>query len=111
MILWRFTVLEKSNGSFGTLGLKWRERPTAPLGSGQPGRPDVEPSSGLHASNDYQKLLRNNRIDCSMSRKGNCYDNAVMESFLATLKQELVYHRQYQARQQAKQDIFKYIHV
>ncbi len=38
-----------------------------------------------YASNDYQKLLDDNKITCSMSRKGNCYDNAVMESFFATL--------------------------
>jgi transposase InsO family protein len=64
-----------------------------------------------YASNDYQKLLSDNWMDCSMSRKGNCYDNAVMESFFATLKQELVYHRQYQTRKEAKQDIFEYIQV
>jgi putative transposase len=62
-----------------------------------------------YASNDYQKLLNNGHIVCSMSRKGNCYDNACMESFFATLKQELVYHRQYQTRKEAKQDIFEYI--
>ncbi len=44
-----------------------------------------------------------------MSRKGNCYENAVMESFFTTLKQELVYQRQYQTRKEAKQDIFEYI--
>lgn len=64
-----------------------------------------------YASNDYQRLLENHHINCSMSRKGNCYDNAVMESFFATLKQELVYHRQYQTRKEAKQDIFEYIQV
>lgn len=48
---------------------------------------------------------------CSMSRKGNCYDNAVMESFFAPLKQELVYHQQYQTRKEAKQAIFEYIEV
>ena len=46
-----------------------------------------------------------------MSRKGNCYDNAAMESFFATLKQELVYHRQYQTRKEAMEDIFEYIQV
>lgn len=46
-----------------------------------------------YASNNYQQLLKDNKICCSMSRKGNCYDNAVMESFFATLKQELIYHR------------------
>jgi transposase InsO family protein len=64
-----------------------------------------------YASIDYQKLLNNRGITCSMSRKGNCYDNACMESFFATLKQELVYHRQYQTRNEAKQDLFEYIQV
>lgn len=64
-----------------------------------------------YASNDYQKLLSDNWMDCSMIRKGNCYDNAVMESFFATLKQELVYQRHYQTRKEAKQDIFEYIQV
>jgi putative transposase len=79
-----------------------------------------QPSKGLlhhsdrgsqYASNDYQKVLTDHGISCSMSRKGNCYDNAVMESFFATLKQELVYRRQYQSRRQAKQNIFEYIQV
>jgi transposase InsO family protein len=64
-----------------------------------------------YASKDYQKLLNDYKISSSMSRKGNCYDNASMESFFATLKQELVYHHQYQTRQEAKQDIFEYIQV
>lgn len=64
-----------------------------------------------YACKDYQKLLTANKMHCSMSRKGNCYDNAVMESFFATLKQELVYHRQYQNQNEAKQDIFEYIEI
>ncbi len=64
-----------------------------------------------YASNDYQKLLRKASMECSMSRKGNCYDNAVVESFFATLKQELVYHQHYQTRKEAKQNIFEYIEV
>jgi len=64
-----------------------------------------------YASVGYQKLLKDQQIICSMSRKGNCYDNAAMESFFATLKQELVYHRQYEERIQAKQDVFEYIEV
>jgi putative transposase len=64
-----------------------------------------------YASNDYQQVLNDNNICCSMSRKGNCYDNAVMESFFATLKQELVYKRIYENRKEAKQDIFEYIQV
>jgi transposase InsO family protein len=44
-----------------------------------------------------------------MSRAGDCYDNAAMESFWGTLKTELVYHREYQTREEARQSIFKYI--
>ncbi len=64
-----------------------------------------------YASNAYQQLLTDYKISCSMSRKGNCYDNAVMESFFATLKQELIYHHHYQSHQQARQDIFEYMEV
>lgn len=46
-----------------------------------------------YASRDYQALLERHDILCSMSRKGNCYDNAPVESFFATLKKELVHHR------------------
>jgi len=46
-----------------------------------------------------------------MSRKGNCWDNAPMESFFHTLKTELVYHRDYLARDEARRDIFEYIEV
>lgn len=42
-----------------------------------------------------------------MSRKGNCWDNAVVESFFKTLKVERVYHRRYRARDEAKQDVFR----
>jgi transposase InsO family protein len=64
-----------------------------------------------YASNHYQQLLKDYHITCSMSRKGNCYDNAVMESFFATLKQELIYRQPYQSQQLTKQTIFEYIHV
>ena len=51
------------------------------------------------------------RMQVSMSRTGNCFDNAPMESFFATLKTELVHHRQYITRAEAKTDIFEYIEV
>jgi transposase InsO family protein len=57
----------------------------------------------------YQKLLAHSQCQISMSRKGNCWDNAPMESFFATLKNELVHHQSYQTREQAKADIFAYI--
>ena len=47
----------------------------------------------------------------SMSRTGNCYDNAVMESFWGTLKTELIYQEKYDTREQAKSSIFEYIEV
>jgi transposase InsO family protein len=47
----------------------------------------------------------------SMSRKGDCWDNAPMESFFATMKKELVHHRKYRTREEARRDIFEYIEV
>jgi putative transposase len=64
-----------------------------------------------YASHDYQHLLEKEKISCSMSRRGNCWDNAPMESFFATLKQERVHRRQYQSRLEARQDLFQYIEV
>jgi transposase InsO family protein len=64
-----------------------------------------------YASDDYQGLLGCHGIQISMSRKGNCWDNAVMESFWSTLKTELVHHEHYATRQEARQSIFEYIEV
>ena len=64
-----------------------------------------------YASGDYQRLLGKHGIACSMSRKGNCWDNACVESFFGTLKKELVHHRRYATREEAKQEIFEYIEV
>lgn len=62
-----------------------------------------------YASEDYQALLDQAGITCSMSRRGDCYDNAVTESFFGTLETELTGHRDYQNRPNAKTDIFEYI--
>lgn len=64
-----------------------------------------------YASELYQLLLVKNGILCSMSGKGNCWDNAVMESFYRTLKVELIYQNTYQTRRKAQRDIFEYIEV
>ena len=64
-----------------------------------------------YASDNYQKLLKTNRITCSMSRKGDCWDNAVMESFFATLKTELIYHERFITREDAQSKIFDYIEM
>lgn len=62
-----------------------------------------------YASNDYIDLLKKHDIQISMSRKGNCYDNACIESFHATIKKERVYRRRYKSRAVAKMDLLKYI--
>lgn len=64
-----------------------------------------------YASDEYRQLLSVNGLECSMSRTGNCYDNAVMESFWGTLKTEWVYHEKYATREQARRSIFEYIEV
>jgi putative transposase len=64
-----------------------------------------------YASNEYQRALRERGIVCSMSRKGNCWDNAVAESFFATIKGELIDHQDYLTRDQARASIAEYIEV
>jgi len=64
-----------------------------------------------YAATSYQQVLAAHGVTASMSRKGNCWDNACIESFFGTLKRELVYHRHYATRDEAKQDIFEYIEV
>lgn len=64
-----------------------------------------------YASYDYQHHLSEYQIRPSMSGKGDCYDNAVQESFFKTLKTELVYHCDYQTRDEAKKSVFEYIEV
>ena len=64
-----------------------------------------------YASLDYQTLIRNHHISPSMSSTGNCFDNAPMESFFATLKLELVHRCHYETRAEAQLDIFEYIEV
>jgi len=64
-----------------------------------------------YASGGYQQLLKEQSLICSMSRKGECLDNAVAESFFGTLKTELVDHEDYRTKQEAKQNLFEYIEV
>lgn len=64
-----------------------------------------------YASDLYQRTITRNGFICSMSRRGNCWDNAPSESFFHTLKTELTHHRRYRTREEAKQDIFEYIEV
>lgn len=81
-------------------------------------RRDVRPElvhhsdrGGQYASAEYQKLLTETQMIGSMSRKGDCWDNAPMESFFATLKTELVYRMKFKTREEAKRKIFEYIEI
>ncbi|WP_267965683.1 IS3 family transposase [Priestia flexa] len=62
-----------------------------------------------YASCEYQNLLKKYNMTGSMSRKGNCYDNACIESFHEILKRELVYQTKYKTREEAKKSLFEYI--
>jgi len=81
---------------------------------------DRQPPQGLlhhfdrgsqYASQEYQQLLAAHGVLSSMSRKGNCWDNAVAESFFATLKLELVYQSHWRTRTQARSEVFEYIEL
>jgi transposase InsO family protein len=83
---------------------RWRRRP----GKGLLVHAD---RGGQYASSRFQAPLKDQGYVCGMSRKGNCWDNAPAESFFHTLKTELIHHRRYETREQAKQEIFEYIEV
>jgi len=81
---------------------------------------NYKPASGVifhsdrgiqYASKAFRELLNKHEMVQSMSGKGNCYDNAVAESFFKTLKTEWVYHERYRTRAQARNSIFEYIEV
>jgi transposase InsO family protein len=77
----------------------------------QPGLLHHSDRGSQYASESYQHLLTSHEALTSMSRTGNVYDNAPMESFFATLKKDLIHHSHYHTRRQAKADIFEYIEV
>jgi len=64
-----------------------------------------------YASQAFQDLLREHQITCSMSRRANCWDNAMMESFFATLKKERVHLETYATREAARRSVFEYIEM
>lgn len=79
-----------------------------------------KPSSGLihhsdqgsqYACHDYQALLSEHGMICSMSRKGNCWDNAVVERFFRSLKSDQTEYRRYATREEAKKDLIDYIEM
>ncbi len=81
-----------------------QRRPTAPL-------LHHSDRGSQYASGDYQAQLATTGIQCSMSRRGDCFDNAPVESFFGTLKTELVYQQRFASRREARQAIFEYIEV
>ena len=82
----------------------WRRRPKA-------GLIHHSDRGSQYASKAFRQLLKTHGIKGSMSRKGDCWDNAVVESFFGSLKQERVQWRNYQTRYEAQQDILQYISV
>ena len=64
-----------------------------------------------YASEHSQRTLTTHGIECRMSRRGDCWDNAPAESFFATLKKELVHHEVYETRTEARASLFEYIEV
>jgi transposase InsO family protein len=64
-----------------------------------------------YCSHEYQTLLEHYGLEASMSGRGNCFDNAAMESFWGILKQELIHHRHYRSRREAMDDITEYIEI
>ena len=79
---------------------------------------EIQPEAIIHSdrgvqyrANKYQQLLLDNHIQCSMSRKGNCWDNAAMESFFSRLKVELIYAEKYRTMSEARTGIFEYIEL
>lgn len=80
----------------------WRRRP-------QPGLMLHSDQGSQFTSGDWQAFLKSHGIECSMSRRGNCHDNAVAESFFQLLKRERVRCKTYSTREQARSDVFDYI--
>ncbi|MDY6933279.1 MAG: IS3 family transposase, partial [Spirochaetota bacterium] len=64
-----------------------------------------------YASHDFRKVITEYKMIQSMSRKGDCWDNACAESFFSTLKMEEVFHKRYKTRDEARLAIFEYISV
>ena len=82
----------------------WRRRP-------DPGLIFHSDRGSQYCSTDFQKMLKSHGMVSSMSRKGNCWDNAVAESFFGSLKTERVFFSNYMTREEARRDIVDYIEM
>ena len=100
---WSMSTRMKSSLVYGALRIAiWQRRP-------KPGLVIHSDRGSQYASKDYRQLLKAHGFIGSMSRKGDCWDNAVVESFFGSLKQERVQWRSYQTRYEAQQDVLQYI--
>ena len=102
---WNLENHMRASLATGALGhaLDQREIGVAPLHHSDRG--------SQYASHEYRSLLAKHGIRCSMSRKANCWDNAVAESFFGTIKQELLHRRRWPTKREARKAIFDYIEV
>ena len=119
---WLYLAGHKDLFTGGVVGYAMSERMTKNLVSQSLIKAVVakKPTEGLihhsdrgsqYCSQEYVSMLDRYGMQASMSRKGNCYDNALMESFFHTLKTELIYFEKYQTRREARGSIFEYIEV
>jgi len=102
---WSMSARMKSNLVVSALEMAVKQR-TPP-----PGLILHSDRGSQYASHAYQDQISKHGFQCSMSRKGNCWDNAPAESFFKTLKSDLVYHHRFRTRAEAEQAIFEYIEV
>jgi transposase InsO family protein len=77
----------------------------------QPGLIFHSDRGSQYCSNEFRKLLAFYKMKSSMSRKGDCWDNAVAESFFASMKKEYIMRATYRTREELKSDVFRYIHM
>lgn len=119
---WLYLAAIKDLFTCEIVGYAMSDRMTTPLVSQALFRATAakRPAAGLihhsdrgsqYCSYEYQALLRQFKMQPSMSRRGNCYDNAPMESFWGSLKNELVHHRRYLTREHARNEITEYIEL
>ena len=83
------------------------------MASWRHGKPDAllhhSDQGSQYTSDDFQQLLKAQGITCSMSRRGECWDNAAMESFFSSMKTERLSRKVYRTREEARSDVFDYI--
>ena len=96
-----FTMQDEMRRAFSMLSGKWKLEIMWLLHHSDQG--------SQYTSDQFQRLMADNGVTCSMSRSGNVWDNAAMESFFSSLKTERIARKTYRTRNQARQDVFDYI--